>query len=216
MITVKKFTFNPFQENTYVLHDESKEAVIIDPGCSDESERQELEKYIREVGLKPVHLLNSHCHIDHIFGNRFVQEEFSLKLEAHRLEVPILEGAIEAAMRFGISPPDAPPIEIFLEENGSVSFGKSELNILFLPGHAPGHIAFHSPDDNFIISGDVLFHGSIGRTDLPGGNLETLMDSICNKMMKLENSCTVYSGHGPDTTIETEKKHNPFLLNYCK
>lgn len=211
MISIKKFTFNPFQENSYILYDESKECVIIDPGCYTREEKDILLAFINENGLKPVRLLNTHCHVDHIQGNYTVAQEFDLKLEAHRLEIPILAGSAQWGEQYGIKGDISPEIEVFLDEGDQVKFGNSVLDILFVPGHSPGHIVFISHNDKFVINGDVLFQGSFGRYDLPMGNPYTLAKSIKEKMFNLPDDYTVYAGHMGETTIGIEKTTNPIL-----
>lgn len=211
MISIQKFTFNPFQENSYVLFDETKECVVIDPGCYTAEEKQTLLNFISENDLKPVHLLNTHCHVDHIQGNYTVAKEFNLKLEAHKLEIPILEGSPAWGLQYGIEGDLSPEIEVFLEEGDQVKFGNSTLDILWVPGHAPGHIVFISHADKFVINGDVLFQGSFGRYDLPFGDAYVLSKSIQEKMFQLPDDYTVYAGHMGETTIGIEKTTNPIL-----
>jgi hydroxyacylglutathione hydrolase len=216
MITVKKFTFSPFSENTYVLYDETKECVIIDPGCSNPQEEKELTGFIEKNELKPVKLLNTHCHIDHIFGNKFVSEKYSIHLEANENDAYNIIAADEYSMNFGVPAPGSPHPKIYLNEGDVVKFGNSHLRVIFVPGHSAGHIAFVADDEEFVVSGDVLFYGSIGRTDLPGGSYSTLMKSIVDKMLKLPDNFKVYCGHGPETTIGAERKQNPFILEYLE
>lgn len=211
MIQIHSFVFSPFQENTYVLYDESKEAVIIDPGCHSASEEKALKDFIEHHQLKVVKLLNTHCHIDHVFGNQFVKNSFGVKLFIHRLDLPILQACKTAALMYGIQPFVESQPDEFLEEGQKVKFGNSELEILHVPGHAPGHVAFVNKEQKFMISGDVLFRQSIGRTDFPGCNYNDLMASIKKKLFLLDEDFEVYSGHGPVTTIGYEKKYNPFL-----
>ena len=209
---IKKFTFNPFQENTYVIYDESKQCVIIDPGCYEKTEEEELANFIAENDLNPVSLLNTHCHIDHILGNRFVTEKWDVELYMHKADLPLLENSGEVSKMYGLEKYSGSPYpKNFLEDGNSVSFGKSELSVLFTPGHAPGHICFYSNKYNFIISGDVIFQMSIGRTDLPLGDYDTLITSITQKLFPLPDSTQIYCGHGPNTVLSFEKEHNPFL-----
>jgi len=213
MINVHKFTFNGFQENTYLLVDtDTNEAVIIDPGCYDVNEKHDLEDFIASNKLKLVRLLNTHCHLDHIFGNQFIQKNWELSLEAHEKELETLQLAKHSATIYGFPAYEESPLPTrFLEEKDQIKFGGAILEIVFVPGHAPGHIAFISHADRFVIGGDVLFHGSIGRTDLPGGDFDTLVNSIKNKFYTLPDDYVVYSGHGPETTIGYEKATNPFV-----
>lgn len=211
MISVQSFTFNEFQENTYVVYDETQECVIIDPGCSTVSERDELKKFIENHKLKPVHLLNTHCHIDHILGNKFIAETYGLKLTAHKKEAQVLAVGQATAAMYQIAYDLSPDIEIFLDEGDTVTFGQSSLEVVFTPGHSPASITFISKEDKICISGDVLFQGSIGRTDLPGGNFETLIRAIKAKIFTLSEATLVYPGHGPHTTVGYEKRTNPFF-----
>ncbi len=212
MSLVAKFTFNPFQENTYVLYDDTKECIIIDPGCFTQNEKDQLVRFIDEKNLKPVRLINTHCHLDHIFGNRFVAEKYNLELEIHKGEVPVLEAAPMVSANYGIPFPEpSPPASKFLEEGDIVKFGETELEVLFTPGHSPASISFFCKKDKYVIAGDVLFQGSIGRTDLPGGDFPTLISVIKEKLFPLGDDVKVYSGHMGMTTIGAEKKSNPFL-----
>ncbi len=212
MIKVAKFTFNPFQENTYVLYDETKECVIIDPGCYDSNERKRLANFIADNGLKPVKLVNTHCHIDHVFGNHFVASTYGLELGIHKADVPTLAFVPQACKMYGFDGYQlSPDPGYFLAEGDELSFGKSTLSVVFGSGHAPGHIAFYSAADKFVINGDILFQGSYGRYDLPGGNFATLKKTILETMFKLPDDTVVYCGHGPETTIGAEKQHNMIL-----
>lgn len=211
MLTVQVFTFNPVQENTYVVYNEKGECGIIDPGCYFASEEQELVKFIEETALKPVYLLNTHCHLDHIFGNRFVQKQFGLVLHLHRLEQQVLEYGPVSGQLWQL-PFDNYEGELrFLSEGDEVHLGAEILQVLFTPGHSPGHISFYSKAHKFVISGDVLFNGSIGRTDLPGGSFEVLEESIKTKLYTLPEDVIVHPGHGESTTIGDEMKGNPFV-----
>lgn len=212
MITIHNFVFNGFQENTYLLYDETKECVIIDPGCYSATEQQELVDFIEQNGLTPVKLLNTHCHIDHILGNNFVAQKYNLELYMHKADLPTLHATTEYGHLYGFNVDPSPEPSHFIDEGDVIEFGKSKLDILFTPGHAPGHVVFVNHDQQFAINGDVLFQGSIGRTDLPGGNHETLIESIKTKMFALADNYTIYTGHGPTTTIGFEKQHNPFLV----
>ncbi|MCH2021510.1 MAG: MBL fold metallo-hydrolase [Saprospiraceae bacterium] len=218
MAQVHYFAFNPFSENTYIIYDESNECVILDPGCYTEAERQTLSNYINDNNLKPVRLINTHCHIDHVLGNYYVAEKYQLSLEIHEGEIPVLESVEMVAQMYGIpqvkKSPDPDP-EKFISEGDLIEFGNTKLEALFTPGHSPASISFYCEEDNFLIGGDVLFQGSIGRTDLPGGNFDTLMKSITDKFMSLPDNVVVYSGHGNPTTIGVERKTNQFILNYC-
>lgn len=208
---IKKFTFNPFQENSYVLFDETKECIIIDPGCETNYEEQQLVDFIESEGLKPVHLINTHCHIDHILGNGFVAKKYNLELEAHELEVPILAGSPKWGEQYGIFCAPSPNISKFIQEGDLIKCGNFELEVLFVPGHSPGHIALVNHTTKDIINGDVLFQHSYGRVDLPGGNIADLANSIQTKLFTLSDDYTVYAGHMGETTIGIEKQVNPIL-----
>ncbi len=211
MIQLQGFVFNPFEENTYILFDDTKECVIIDPGCSNDSERKELIDFIKDENLKPVKLLNTHCHIDHILGNAFVSKKYNIGLEIHKNDLPTLHSLPQVSHLYGLHAEQSVEPVIFLNEGDKILFGNSSLDVLFTPGHSPGSICFVSPTDKLIIGGDVLFSGSIGRSDLPGGNHETLLNSIRTKLFSLDNDFIVFSGHGSETTIGIEKESNPFL-----
>ena len=210
---IKSFTFNPFQENTFVVYDNTKECLIIDPGCYSENERTELRTFIMSEELKPVKLINTHCHIDHVLGNKFVSELWDLELYMHKEDLPVLENVKDISGFFGFENYErSPSPKHFLAQGDTLNFGDSSFDILFTPGHAPGHICLLSKKDGFIIAGDVLFNGSIGRTDLPGGDYDTLIKSIKTKLLPLDENTIVYCGHGPSTSIGKEKMNNPFLV----
>lgn len=211
MLTIKSFVFNLFEENTYVVSDETGQCIIIDPGCYTVPEQKKLDDYITQNGLTPVMLINTHAHLDHILGNAFAANRWDLKPQLHAADLQLLRAAPLYGDMWGIRPEVSPDPEKFLEEGESVSFGKQELQILFVPGHCPGHIALYSEREQVIFSGDVLFAGSISRTDLPGGNLDELLNSIHQKMMTLPDDTKVYCGHGPTTTIRQERMSNPFI-----
>ena len=209
---IKSFTFNPFQENTFVVYDETKECIIIDPGCYTEKERTELRRFITSEGLKPVKLINTHCHIDHVLGNKFVSELWDLELYMNKEDLPLLENAVNIGKMYGMEDYEGSPYpKHFLAQDDTLTFGESSFKILFTPGHAPGHICLYSKENNLVIAGDVLFQGSIGRTDLPGGDHSTLINSIITQLFPLPNETQVFCGHGPATNLGYEKEHNPFL-----
>ena len=210
-MNVISLTFNAFQENSYILFDNSKECIIIDPGCSSTDEEQILTKTIEEHGLTPTRLINTHCHIDHVFGNKFVAEKYNLELESHVGEVPVQDSVGQIAKMYGLGTVTSPPITKFLEEGDEVLFGNTSLKVLFTPGHSPASISFYNGADKILIAGDVLFQGSIGRTDLPGGNYDQLINNIKTKFLTLPDDVVVYSGHGPSTNIGFERANNPFL-----
>ncbi|MAX68903.1 MAG: MBL fold hydrolase [Flavobacteriales bacterium] len=209
---IHQITFNTFQENTFILWDNTRDCIIIDPGCYEKNEEQELVDFINKNNLNPVKLINTHCHIDHILGNKFVSEKWGLELYINKIDLPLLEGAGDIARMYGFENYKGSPYpKHYLEEGGILEFGESKLEILFTPGHAPGHVCLFNTEENFIISGDILFNGSIGRTDLPGGDFDTLIESIKTKLMSLKDETIVYCGHGPSTSIGRERISNPFL-----
>ncbi|MGE5394905.1 MAG: MBL fold metallo-hydrolase [Candidatus Saccharibacteria bacterium] len=211
MLQIKKFTFNPVQENTFIVYDETLECVIIDPGCNTAKERQTLDTFIAEKQLTPVRLINTHCHFDHIMGVTYCRSRYHLNFETHANEAPLVEHAVEHGDLFGIpmEPVDAP--DAFFKDGDHINFGNSYLQVIEAPGHSPGGVVFYNPDAKIMIAGDVLFYGSIGRTDLPGGNYERLVNNIKTKLLILPEETTVYCGHGPETSIGFEKRNNPFL-----
>ena len=211
MIKVKIIPFNPFQVNTYLLFDETGHCAIIDAACYGYTEEQQLKDFINKEKLTPVVLLNTHCHIDHILGNNFIYAQWKLRPQMHKDGLVFLENAIESGRAFGFNVDEPVKPETFLEEGQSVSFGNQTLKILEAPGHADGSLCFYHEDAKFVVAGDVLFHNSIGRTDLPTGDFDTLVNSIHTKLFTLPDEVKVYCGHGSDTTIGDEKKHNPFV-----
>ena len=211
MIHVKNFVCNPYQENTYLLYDDTLECVIIDPGVYTGEEQNAVLKFIAENKLKPVLLLNTHCHIDHVLGNKFVFDTYGLLPQFHEGETYVLNAVVAYAPQMGIRYEVSPLPEVFLPATGTVTFGNSELELIFAPGHSPAHLCFYSKTDGFLIGGDVLFYNSIGRTDLPGGNHQQLIKNIREKLFILPDNVKVYPGHGPATTIGFEKQTNPFL-----
>ncbi len=210
---IQRLTFSPFEVNTYILYDKSKECIIIDPACNNKQEQNFLLNFLKENNLKPVRLINTHCHLDHVFGNKFVADTFKLETEAHKDEQFNIENAFSAANLYGITMEKPYPIKKFLSEGEKIKFGYSELNILHVPGHTAGSLVFYNESEKFAIVGDVLFKGSIGRTDLPGGDYDTLISQIKTKLFNLPNDIKVYPGHGPETDIGTEKNTNPFFVN---
>jgi hydroxyacylglutathione hydrolase len=211
VLTLHSFCFSPIQENTYLLFNEQKQCIIIDPGCYFPEEKETLKDFIAAKGLEPVYLLNTHCHLDHVFGNKFIAETFGLTLHLHPLEKEVLAFAPASGLMWNMPFDNYQGDFIWLEDGQKITLGTDELEILFTPGHSPGSISFYVAKQSFIISGDVLFEGSIGRTDLPGGNHAILLQSIREKILSLPDATIVYSGHGAPTTVEQERKHNPFL-----
>jgi hydroxyacylglutathione hydrolase len=214
MLSLKAFTFNPVQENTYVLYNEKKECCIIDPGCYFAGEREELKTYIEKAGLKPVLLLNTHCHLDHVFGNKFVHDTWNLTLHIHEKERLVLERAPIAGKTWQLPFDNYEGDLVFIKEGEAINIGEDELEIRFTPGHSPGSVIFYHEAGGFVVGGDVLFNGSIGRTDLPGGDYDTLINSIQTQLFTLPDETKVYSGHGSLTTIGFEKMNNPYVKLY--
>ncbi len=213
-MNIQSFTFGPFQENTFVLYDETKECVIIDPGCYSASEQMKLSGFITENGLKPTYLLNTHCHVDHIAGNKYIADTYNLLPVFHRDDLPVLKSQLQVSTMYGLPCEPSPEPEQFISEGDQVKFGDSVLDIFHTPGHAPGHVVFYNKAKGVLINGDVLFSGSIGRTDLPLGDFDTLIKSITTKLLILPENTVVYCGHGFETTIGKEKRSNPFLQDY--
>lgn len=210
-MTVTSFTFNAFSENTYVLHDETNECVIVDPGCYDKKEKNQLADFISDKKLKVTALLNTHCHIDHVFGNKWVLDTYGVPFLIHEADLPTLQAVPVYAPSYGFPLYEPAQPTAFLKEGQIFTFGNTQLNILFTPGHAPGHVVFYHESTQVCIGGDVLFKRSIGRTDMPGGDFATLINSIQTQLFTLPPEVSVYPGHGPSTTIGEEIKFNPFL-----
>jgi hydroxyacylglutathione hydrolase len=211
MLHVKVFLFNPVQENTYLLYNDENDCIVIDPGCYNEKEQEEVVSFIQENALKPVLLLNTHCHLDHVFGNKFIAETFGLLLHIHPLEKKILDFAPASGLMWSLPFDNYQGSCMYLEPGNDIKIGSDTIQILFTPGHSPGSLSFYAPKEGFVISGDVLFRGSIGRTDLPGGDFKILSESIMTKLYTLPGNTIVYSGHGPKTTIAWEKENNPYV-----
>ncbi|MCA6450920.1 MAG: MBL fold metallo-hydrolase [Chitinophagaceae bacterium] len=211
MIKVRFFTFSPVQENTYVLYNEQNKAIIIDPGCYFTAEQETLKKFIEDTQLEPVRLLNTHCHLDHVFGNKWVSETWNLELHLHAGEEQMLKLAPLSGEKWGLPFQNYSGPLHFLEEGDTIRLGNDALKVILAPGHSPASICFYCEEQGFLVGGDVLFRESIGRTDLPGGNHETLLKNIREKLFVLPDEVVVYPGHGPSTTIGHEKTHNPFL-----
>ena len=207
---IKKFTFNSFRENTYII-DSNNQCMIIDPGCQNEMEEQIITNYIKSENLVPVQLINTHCHIDHIFGNKFVSKKYNLKAKIHESDFPLLENSTIIANHYGLHL-DPPDLDVdYINEGDIIKIGETKWEIIFTPGHAPGHICLLNKKDKKIISGDVLFKMGIGRTDLPMCNHNDLINSIKNKLFMLDDKIEVFCGHGENTTIGFEKANNPFF-----
>ena len=208
---VFRLVFSPIQVNTFLLADQSGDCAIIDCGCYDRNEFSALVDCIESRRLKPVLLLNTHCHLDHIFGNRFVKQKYNLNPYSNELEEPNRKNAVNHALLFGLSMDMPPEPAGFIADQQEIVFGGTTLLALHVPGHTAGSIAFYCKSDGCVFSGDALFAGSIGRTDLPGGDFETLLTSIKTRLLTLPDQTVVYPGHGPDTTIEREVSTNQYL-----
>lgn len=212
MAHVVQFTFSPFQENTYVVYDETGEGVIIDPGMYNKQEEDHLVQFLEKEKITPVRLINTHCHIDHIFGIKFIAEKYNLGLEIHKDAEQVMEFGPTVAKNYGlVLNHPLPKPSNYLDEGDIVEFGQTKFELLFTPGHSKGSICFYCREDKFVISGDVLFKNSIGRTDLPDSHHETLIKSIKEKLYKLDDDVTVYAGHMEPTTIGHEKRNNPYV-----
>lgn len=211
MLKVKSFEFSPIRENTYIIYNEINKCMIIDPGCYSDSEKEEMAAFIEESGLIPELLINTHCHLDHVFGNKFAAETYDLKLHIHEKEKPLLDFAPASGLMYDLPFDNYAGECVYINPGEAISLGDDKLNILFTPGHSPGSVSFYAAKDSFVISGDALFKNSIGRTDLPGGNHDELIKSIKENLLTLPPETKVYSGHGPVTTIGDESKYNPFL-----
>lgn len=211
MIAIKQFVFNPFQENTYVLYQPQGEAIVVDAGCSTESEFQELLDFVHSQNLTVKCLINTHCHIDHILGIDKLKKQFGVKAYAHFDDFPLLQMAPAHAMMFGLYLETVPAIDETLSHGDLIELNGDSLKVIHTPGHSRGGLCFYAEQERFILTGDTLFNLSIGRTDLAGGNYETLIKSIREQLMVLPDDVIVYPGHGNSTTIGIEKASNPFL-----
>lgn len=210
MLHVKQFTCNPFQENTYILYNDQRQCWIIDPGMYGVEEEQEVFQFIAEKQLVPQQIINTHAHIDHIFAVDSVKQRYNIPFGVHQLEEPLLRNAANTAVMFGFNFPVAPTPDFFIE-TGIMTLGEDTVEVRLAPGHSPGSVVFYNAADNYVIAGDVLFQRSVGRSDLPGGDHDTLINSIRTQLLDLPGETIVLSGHGASTTIGEEKLHNPFL-----
>ncbi len=212
MLHLKSFTFNPFQQNTFVLYDDEGRAFFIDAGNSDSSENNELRDFVSSKKLKPEKLLLTHAHIDHVMGNKFLYDEYGLLPELHSSELFFIEQMEATATMYGLRCEPSPLPLKFIDDKEVIALGRYSFECILAPGHSPGSICFYNKENNLLIGGDVLFNGSIGRTDLPMGNHEQLLSSIHHRLLILPEETKVYCGHGPSTTIGQEKRSNPFLV----
>jgi glyoxylase-like metal-dependent hydrolase (beta-lactamase superfamily II) len=211
MITIQKFVFNTFMVNTYLLYDETKECIIIDAACFEEPEKKQVSDFIFGNKLKLTRNINTHCHVDHVLGNDFIASAYGILPEYHKASAPFFIPLREVGAGFGYKIGNIPPAKGYFGDGDLIKFGNSELKVLYTPGHADGSVCFYQPDQRFVITGDVLFRESIGRTDLPSGDYDILMKSIKEKLFTLPDDVVVYPGHGPETTIGYEKLNNPFI-----
>lgn len=211
MTQIKIFHFNDLEVNTFVIWDETGECVVIDAGCATDYECKALADFISENGLKPVHLLSTHYHIDHILGNKFVSETYQIPVTAHAAGEIFWKHGDLFASSFGVDRRELIAPDKFLKDGDVVVFGAGQLKVLYTPGHADGSVCFYNEKEGYVIVGDVLFYGSIGRTDLPSGNYDAIKKSIHEKLFTLPDDTVVYPGHGPKTAIGFEKMNNPYL-----
>jgi glyoxylase-like metal-dependent hydrolase (beta-lactamase superfamily II) len=213
MVKIKVFTFNLFSENTFIIWDsETKEAAVIDPGTSSAEEEKILSNFISEEKLFIKYMINTHCHIDHILGCKFVKDKYKPVFFAPEKDIPLLEHAQQQATMFNISLENPPMPDEFITEEKELFLGDSKMKFLFTPGHTPGEFCIYLENEKICIVGDVLFNESIGRTDLWGGDYDTLIKSIETKLLTLPDNVVIYSGHGDSSTIGYEKQNNPFLV----
>lgn len=211
MLRVKRFIFNPIQENTYVVYNGKDACAVIDPGCYFPEEKNSLSSWLKESGLHPNLLLNTHCHLDHVFGNKWVAEQYHLKLQMGEKELWTFKFAPESGLRWSMPFENYSGDIIFLKDGDEILMGEDKLEVIFTPGHSVGHVVYYDRKQGILIGGDVLFRLGIGRTDLPGGDSEALIKSISEKLFTLPDDTIVYPGHGEPTTIGYEKENNPFL-----
>ena len=213
MLSIQSFCFNAFQENTYVKKKKKKEAIIVDPGCYLRNEQEALSSFISSNELIPKLLLNTHCHLDHVFGNNFVSEKYQLTAHFHKNEQPVIDRLPEGGARWGVPcDPYTGPVQ-YIEQDEILVFGEDQFKVLVTPGHSPGSVCFYHQEQDFLIGGDLIFKDGVGRTDLPGSNPLDLMNSIKTQILPLPDTMTIYSGHGPATTWGREKKANPYILH---
>jgi glyoxylase-like metal-dependent hydrolase (beta-lactamase superfamily II) len=211
MLYLKSFCFNPFQQNTYLIYDDKGEAFIIDPGNHSTSENEQLKKFISDNKLKLSRLLLTHAHIDHVLGNKFIFDTYGLMPEVHKEDLYFIENMEYTAELYGVNAEISPMPTTFINDGDIIKLGDYSFECIYTPGHSPGSISFYNAQNKILISGDVLFYGSIGRTDLPRSNHDDLIKAITTRLFTLPPDVKVYSGHGPATTIGNEKEFNPFF-----
>lgn len=211
MLKIKSFEFSSIQENTYIVYNEFNECIIIDPGCYFDAEKDELVAFVTNNHLTPKMLINTHCHLDHVFGNKLISEKYNLTLQLHENEKAVLAFAPASGLMYDMPFDNYTGDFILLNEGDFIKLGDDELKVLLTPGHSPGSLSFYAAKDKFVISGDALFKNSVGRSDLPGGNHAQLIRSIKENLLSLPEDTVVCSGHGPQTTIGEEKLNNPYL-----
>ena len=209
---IKVFYFNELRVCTYLLWDDTCECVIVDCGCGNENECKRLQQFMAGHNLTPVLLLNTHGHFDHTMGNAYFSKTYNIKTHIHAADERWLVQSAEIAMNYGYKVENPPPPAGYLEEGQVIRFGQSSLQVLHTPGHSKGSVCFYAPDDGFVLTGDLLFQGCIGRTDLPGGDEKEIIESLFKKIIPLPENTVVHPGHGPATTVREEKLQNPYLL----
>ncbi|MDO5394836.1 MAG: MBL fold metallo-hydrolase [Bacteroidales bacterium] len=213
MLKIKQFIFNPFDENTYLLVDEAtRRAAVVDPGMFNDREQEVFDSYVKANDIEITQIINTHMHLDHCFGDNYVADRYSAKVSAHIADESLAAGLRQQCLRFGMDMYATPvEINVKLEDGDVIKIGDSSLRVIHIPGHSPGGIALYDAEDKILISGDSLFEGSIGRTDLPGGSHSELVNAVRTRLLTLPADTKVLPGHGPSTTIGRERQFNPYL-----
>lgn len=215
-MNIKKFTFNPWQENTYIVYDETGECALVDMGCISKDDQMAVKTFVDDHDLKVKYLLNTHLHIDHILGNAFAKATYNAPLLAHENDEFLIENAATYAEQIGFKLQANPPsADQFIDEGDIIELGETKLKVMHVPGHSPGSLVYYHEASGILLSGDVLFYESIGRTDLIYGNHSALIKGITSKILSLPDETQIHPGHGPQTSIAHEKTHNPFLKQMC-